>query len=121
KRTTMEGGIRVPFVISWPGKIKPALYEHPVLQLDASVTALVLAGIDIRPEWKLDGVDLMPYLAGRKQGPPHEALYWRFGEQMAIREGNYKLVRYDTTVDGSATPGTSEPKLYDLASDIGET
>jgi arylsulfatase A-like enzyme len=120
KRTTLEGGIRVPFIVSWPGKIQPTLYAKPVIQLDASVTALIAAGISIKPEWKLDGVDLMPYLTGRNNGLPHETLYWRFGEQMAIRHGDYKLVRYDTTADGAPEPITSAPKLYNLAADIGE-
>lgn len=121
KRTTLEGGIRVPFVISWPGKLKPGVYDKPVLQLDASVTALVAAGISVRPEWQLDGVDLMPYLVGKQPGAPHAALYWRFGEQMAIREGDFKLVRYDTTAEGSSEPVVSRPKLYNLAANIGET
>ncbi len=65
----------------------------------------------------------MPYLSGEKTDAPHEALYWRFGEQMAIRMGNYKLVRYDTNADtntGKKQPATAA-KLYDLAADIGET
>ena len=49
----------------------------------------------MKPEWKLDGVNLLPYLDGKNTGAPHETLYWRFGEQMAIRQGDWKLVRYD--------------------------
>ncbi len=123
KRTTLEGGIRVPFVLSWMGRVKPGVYELPTIQLDLTATALAAAGVDIKPEWKLDGVDLLPFLSGAKIGAPHEALYWRFGEQMAIRRGDFKLVRYDAHVDGQEGRGTpvTAPKLYNLAADIGET
>lgn len=123
KRTTLEGGIHVPFLVSWAGKIKPAVYDKPVIQLDLTYTALTLAGLQIKPEWKLDGVNLMPYISGEKTDAPHDVLYWRFGEQMAIRQGNYKLVRYDSNADTN-TGGRKQPvtaaKLYDLSADPGE-
>ncbi len=119
KRTTLEGGIRVPFILSWPGTIKAdSVYDQPVIQLDLQPTALAAAGVDSKPEWKLEGVDLMPYLSGTKTGAPHDALYWRFGTQMAIRQGDWKLVKYDLNAEGGK--GTSPAKLYNLASDIGE-
>jgi arylsulfatase A-like enzyme len=124
KRTTLEGGVRVPFLISWPGRLKPGVFEHPVIQLDATATALVIAGADVKPEWKLDGVNLLPFLSGEKTGAPHDALYWRFGEQMAVRMGDYKLVRYDKNADtqsGKGRQGVTATKLYNLASDAGET
>ena len=124
KRTTLEGGIRVPFVVSWPGHLKPGVYHQPVIQLDADATALAIAGVDARPEWNLDGVNLMPFLKGQKTGTPHEALYWRFGKQMAIRMGDYKLVRYDSNADtltGGRNQPVTEAKLYHLSEDIGET
>ncbi len=123
KRTTLEGGIRVPFIVSWPDHVKPGVFDQPAIQLDLTATALAVAGVDVKPEWKLDGVNLLPFLAGEKSGPPHEALYWRFGEQMAIRAGDFKLVRYDSNADtktGRRQPATSA-KLYNLADDIGET
>jgi arylsulfatase A-like enzyme len=120
KRTTLEGGIRVPFVVRWKGKLPAGkVYDRPVIQLDVLPTALAAAGAAVRPEWKLDGVDLLPYLDGRNGSPPHEALYWRLGRQTAIRRGDWKLVRYDSTVDGK--PGGVTPaRLYDLARDVGE-
>jgi arylsulfatase A-like enzyme len=124
KRTTLEGGIRVPFVLSWPGQLKPCVYNQPVIQLDAAVTALAAAGVAVKPEWKLDGVDLLPYLSAARPGPPHDALYWRFGKQMAIRMGDYKLVRYDSNADtrtGKPNQPVTEAKLYRLSDDIGET
>ena len=120
KRTTLEGGIRVPFVVSWKDHVKPGVFEQPVIQLDLTATALDLAGGSTK---NLDGVNLLPFLSGEKKSAPHDALYWRFGDQMAIRVGDYKLVRYDRNVDlrtGRREPAT-EPKLYNLASDVGET
>lgn len=124
KRTTLEGGVRVPYVISWPGKIKPGVFEHPVIQLDLNTTALAVAGVEVKPEWKLDGVNLLPFVLGEKTGAPHDALYWRFGEQMAIRAGDFKLVSYDVNADtltGARNQGVTIQKLYNLRSDIGES
>jgi arylsulfatase A-like enzyme len=122
KRTTLEGGIRVPFVVAWPGRIKPAVFDQPVIQLDLNATALAAAGIEEKHEWNLDGVNLLPFLDGKKSGPPHDALFWRFGEQMAVRSGDWKLVRYDAVADGGAARrgAVSSLKLYNLASDIHE-
>jgi arylsulfatase A-like enzyme len=118
KRQTLEGGIRVPFVISWPGTIPPGRFEEPVIQLDVAPTVLAAAGIPA-DDAGFDGVDLLPHLTGRAAAAPHETLYWRFGEQMAIRRGGWKLVRWgrNETVDRAET----WPKLYDLANDPGES
>ena len=119
KRTTLEGGIRVPFFASWPGHIPAGtIDDRPVIQLDILPTALAAAGIEVKPDWKLEGVNLMPYLTGKAKDPPHEALFWRFGNQMAIRKGDYKLVKYDLAADDST--GTSPAKLYHLKDDVGE-
>lgn len=121
KRTTLEGGIHVPFVVSWPDRLRPGVYEKPVIQLDATATALTAAGVKAE---HLDGVDLLPFLSGENSNAPHDVLYWRFGQQMAIREGEYKLVRYDSNVDtrtGRSGQPVTEAKLYRLSDDIGET
>jgi arylsulfatase A-like enzyme len=123
KRTTLEGGIRVPFVVSWKGKLPAGkTYELPIIQLDILPTALAAAGIVVQPEWKLDGVNLLPFLEGNNAAAPHDTLYWRFGEQMAIRVGEWKLVRYDPVADGDPkAKGAATPhRLYNLAQDIGE-
>ena len=128
KRTTLEGGIRVPFVLSWKGKVPAGkVYEKPVIQLDVLPTALAAAGVTAKPEWGLDGVDLFPHLTGRVEKAPHDTLYWRLGGQAAVRRGDWKLVRYDSTVDapgarsaaGANTP-LSPFRLYNLAEDVGE-
>jgi arylsulfatase A-like enzyme len=124
KRTTLEGGIRVPYLVSWPGHIKAGVYDKPVIQLDLNATALTAAGVAIEPSWQLDGVDLAPFFAGTKSAAPHDTLYWRFGQQMAIRQGDYKLVRYDTNADtltGAGGQPVSSAQLYRLSDDVGES
>ncbi len=69
KRTTLEGGIRVPFVLSWKGSLpEGVVYEKPVIQLDVLPTVLAAAGVKVEPDWKLDGVNLLPYREGRNRG-----------------------------------------------------
>jgi arylsulfatase A-like enzyme len=121
KRTTLEGGIRVPFFVRWPGHVPVGkVYEEPVIQLDILPTALAAAGVTAPSDAKLDGLDLVPYLSGKKTEAPHDTLCWRFGPQMAVRQGDWKLVRYDPAVEGK-TGRATEAKLYNLKSDIGET
>lgn len=123
KRTTLEGGIRVPFVVAWPGHVKPGVFDQPAIQLDLHATALAAAGVAAKPEWQIEGTNLLPFLSGEKSGTPHDALYWRFGEQMAVRRGDWKLVRYDVNADtnlGGRGQGASAAKLYNLATDLHE-
>lgn len=109
KGQVLEGGIRVPYILQWKGRLPAGkTYDRPVISLDILPTALAVAGAD-RPA-NLDGVDILPYVAGKKDNAPHEALYWRFGQASAIRRGDWKLLRQ---------PGQA-PKLFDLAKDIGE-
>jgi arylsulfatase A-like enzyme len=113
KATTWEGGIRVPFFVQWKGTLPAGkTYDEPVIQLDIVPTVLAAAGIGPVTDTRLDGVNLLPYFQGEQTGPPHDALYWRFGEQRAIRQGRWKLVR--------ANPGLRQ-ELYDLSTDPGET
>jgi arylsulfatase A-like enzyme len=129
KRTTLEGGIHVPFVLRWPASLPAgAVYDQPVIQLDVLPTVLAAAGVKVEPEWKLDGVNLLPYVKGGASGTPHDALYWRLGAQTAVRRGDWKLVRYDRTADLTGVTSDSEseakvtqPRLYNLARDIGES
>ena len=120
KRTTLEGGVRVPFFVRWPGHVPAGkVYEQPVIQLDILPTALTAAGVQVAADAKLDGVDLLPYFNGNVTTAPHDALYWRFGSQMAIRRGDWKLVCYDAAADGQKIRAT-DAKLYDLKNDPGE-
>lgn len=102
KSQMLEGGIRIPFLVQWKGRLpEGAVYHEPVISLDILPTALAAANAKIDPEWKLDGANLLPYLTGEKSGSPHEALFWRFNfptdkpEQhgWAVRQGDWKLVK----------------------------
>ena len=120
KATTWEGGVRVPFCAQWKGKIPAGqTYEHPIIQLDILPTAIAAAGAQVDPAWKLDGVNLLPYLTGQNKAKPHETLYWRFGQQWAIRHGDWKLV----VGNEPGNPATKEKpaELINLAADIGES
>jgi len=129
KASTWEGGVRVPFLMQWKGQVPAGkVYAQPVIQMDLHATALAAAGIHDQQALKLDGVDLVPYLKDQKKGPPHEALYWRFGPQMAIRMGDWKLVKAreprGTAVEEFENPGTDADlagaQLFNLATDMGE-
>lgn len=110
KAQVWEGGIRVPFLMQWKGRIPAGkVLDQPVIQLDLHPTALAVAGVPVPTEAKLDGVNLLPYLTGENPGAPHDALFWRFGAQRAVRKGDWKLTDLG---DG--------PKLFNLATDIGE-
>jgi len=112
KGDTWEGGIRVPMLAQWKGRLRAGTqYDEPVIQLDISATAASLGAGRLRREWKFDGADLIPYLTGSRSNSPHRALYWRFGDLMAIRMGDWKAVR---------TWDNQQPELYNLARDIGE-
>jgi arylsulfatase A-like enzyme len=125
KAQTWEGGIHVPMLVQWKGNLPAGkVYEQPVIQLDFLPTALAAAGMQAHAEWKLDGVNLLPYLTGKERGAPHAALYWRFGEQIALRMGDWKLVK---APGAGATQGEFRTKastegahLYNLAGDIAE-
>lgn len=124
KGQTLEGGIRVPFVIRWTGHLPAGKADaRPIIQLDVLPTAAAAAGIALQPEWRLDGVNLLPFLRGTAADAPHESLYWRSGAMMAIRKGDWKLVRVPERrmpMDTSAMSDLSGAELYNLKDDIGE-
>ncbi|QDT11771.1 sulfatase [Planctomycetes bacterium K23_9] len=104
-----EGGMHVPFVISWPGTIPAGqVYDHPVSTLDVAATATELAQIETNPG-DLDGVNLLPFLTGETNNAPHQTLAWRWLAQAAIRDGDWKLLR-----------GGDREYLFDLKNDIEE-
>ncbi|MCA9192292.1 MAG: sulfatase-like hydrolase/transferase [Planctomycetales bacterium] len=104
-----EGGIRVPWIASWPGVIQPGQsYSHPVISLDVAATVAAVAGAKHEPN-ELDGVNLIPYFSGQTTEPPHQAIYWRWVAQAAVRRGDWKLL----------VGGTRE-YLFNLARDPSE-
>lgn len=87
-----EGGIRVPYLVTWPGKLPAGkTYEHPVSSLDVGATAVALAAIE-KPS-SLEGTNLIPHLRGKVERPPHEMLFWRFWNQTTVRKGKWKYYR----------------------------
>jgi arylsulfatase B len=105
-----DGGIRVPFIVSWKNHITAGrIVNASVVSIDATATALELADAGSGQK-RLDGINLMPLLAGKMTEVPERTLFWRVGQKNALRSGNWKLIR-----DGK------EWQLYDLAHDIGET
>jgi arylsulfatase A-like enzyme len=112
KATVFEGGVRVPVIIQWPRRLKAGqTYDRPVISLDVFPTAAAAAGGAAPRDRVIDGVNLMPYLTGERLDAPHKTLFWRFGEQRAVRKDDWKLVRM----------GDAPPQLYDLAKDVGES
>lgn len=111
KGDVYEGGIRVPFVVSWPGRLPAGTkYDQPVISLDVFATALAVAGQALPTDRKYDSVNLIPYLAGEKKDPPHDYLFWARDNSLAVRHGDLKLVQ----------PRPGHYELYNLRSDIGE-
>jgi arylsulfatase A-like enzyme len=114
KGSLYEGGMRVPFLVSWPSRLPGNVqYADPVISLDVFATAVSLAEASVPSQHRLEGVNLIPHLTGANKGLAHERLFWRTGggSSYAVREGNWKLV--------GARDG--QPELYDLGKDIGET
>jgi len=119
KGDLLEGGIRVPFLVQWKGHLPAGkTYDPPIISLDLLPTALAAAGVNVSPTWKLDGVNLLPFLTGAESGSPHDTLCWRFRfpparpalHRWAIRQGDWKLVK-----------NHREPlALYHLVDDVGE-
>jgi arylsulfatase A-like enzyme len=92
KSTFWEGGLRVPFLVQWPGRIPAGqVYREPVITLDIAATILAAAGVPASSTRPLDGVDLLPFLDGRQSSAPHAALFWRRGPNRVVRQGDYKL------------------------------
>ena len=118
KGSLFEGGVRVPWAMCWPGVIEPqTVIEDPVIALDLMPTLVGMAGGEVQPEWKLDGIDLGPLLRGKQQRLPERTLFWRqHGGQgdIACRQGNWKWILRRSN-------GAERAELYDLSADISES
>ena len=107
-----EGGIRVPFTMQWPNKIKPGtIYNNPIIALDIFATVASAAKAEKYIKNEIDGVNLMPYLSGNKSGSPHEYLYWKNPDKDidVIRDDRYKYLRIK-----------NDEYIFDLKNDISE-
>ena len=86
-----EGGVRIPYIVSWPGTLPTnTVFDDPVSTLDVAATSLAVAGLEAAPE--LDGQNLLPYLDGTQTGLNDRPLFWRFWNQAAVVEGNWKYI-----------------------------
>ncbi|MGI9629108.1 MAG: sulfatase [Longimicrobiales bacterium] len=115
-----EGGIRVPFIVRWPGKVPAGRsVSTPAMSTDLFPTLLELANLPTLPAQHVDGVSLAELIAGGREGEAHDALFWHFPHYHgsgnrpggAARIGDLKLVEWFE--DGAL-------ELYDLSSDLGE-
>jgi arylsulfatase A-like enzyme len=106
-----EGGVRVPMIMNWPGEVPVGvLFDKMASSLDVFPTVCAAAGIELSDGLELDGVDLLPFLNGKASGAPHDSLFWSNGPNIAVRKGDWKLVKSHDHV-----------WLFDLSQDLGET
>lgn len=113
KQQHYEGGVRTPFIVSWPARFKGGrTIDTPVVSLDILPTALAAAGVAAPADRPFDGKSLLELLAGETR-PHHETLFWSEGGhtgEWAVRSGNWKLV-----------VAKEQKELFDLAADPAET
>ena len=111
KGILLEGGIRVPFIMKWPGKLPAGVtYENPVISLDFAPTFIAAAGGNVMEDDNLDGVNLIPWLTNMRDDKPHNSFNWKFTISAAIRDGEWKLIRLPDRL----------PMLFNLIDDISE-
>jgi len=111
KQSVYEGGIRVPFIMSWPSKIQHSISDEPVISLDIMPTVCDILGIDLPRDRIYDGKSLMSIILGKSTEPLHKSLFWD-GDQgrWAVRQGEWKLV----------SPKNGVLELYNLKEDLEE-
>ena len=112
KGSLHEGGVRVPTVFYWPGKLKPGVVNAPAGMVDVMPTVLALAGAKGSPDHPFDGKDIWPVLANGQPSPHEDYLINVEPFRGAVRKGDWKLVKI------ALLPGRTE--LFDLAKDPGE-
>lgn len=111
KATLLEGGIRVPFLMRWPGiAAAGTVFSQPVSSMDLLPTFYSAAGGDPDSLKNIDGVNLRPYVEGKRSTRPHQSLFWKINTHAAVRDGDWKLVRFP---DRPA-------ELYNVRTDISE-
>ena len=102
KISYFEGGIHVPYFLKWPARLAGGqTFEAPVHGFDIFATAAAAAGVELPSDRTIDGVDLVPYVAGETEGAPHDHLFWRSGGYQVVLADGYKL----QVNDPSGKPG----------------
>lgn len=111
KSNHLEGGLRVPFLMKWPGNIDAGMvYNKPISTLDLLPTFYAAAGGDVTNLKSVDGVNLVPFINGIKKERPHKDLFWKKEARAVYRDNDWKLIRF---ADRPA-------ELYDLSKDFTE-
>ena len=111
-----EGGIRVPFMVQWKGKLPAGkVYCKSLIYLDLYATAASIVNAPFPKNRCIDGVDLMSYLNGESSGRPYEELFWRLNQKTAIRLGDWKLLR------NPQRGQSGDWELYNLKQDVSES
>ncbi len=94
KSNHLEGGLRVPFLISWPKQLNGnSTYDYPVSTLDLLPTFYAAGGGDVSDLIEIDGVNLIPFVNDEVKGRPHETLFWKTEIRAVFRDGDYQLIR----------------------------
>ncbi len=116
KHSVYEGGVRVPFLLRWPGHIPAGtVSDEPVISINVFSTVLSAAGVKVPEQRPIDSRDMLPVLSGQADGPLHDALFWNWIDKdsdngWAIRKGRWKLLADDGGME-----------LYDLEADVSES
>ena len=112
KANHLEGGIRVPFLLRYPKLIPPnSIYKNPISTLDLLPTFYAQAGGNLKDLENIDGVNLFPFILKNSNEKPHQTLYWKKENRGAIRDGDWKMLRFP---DRPA-------ELYNIETDMSET
>lgn len=105
-----EGGHRVPAIAYWPGRITPGVNRQTIAAIDVFPTILALTSTKAPEAWRIDGSSVLPVLLGKEAAVPARKLFWMYGGNTAVREGEWKLVNIN-----------GQKALYNLNADLGET
>jgi uncharacterized sulfatase len=121
KGTTFEGGMRVPTIFWWPGRIQPETVQELGSTLDFMATFAAIAGGTVPVDRKLDSYDLSPVLFNCQPSPREEMFYWTNAQLHAVRHGPWKLhVKMREPINYGKEVVLAKPELYHLEQDISE-
>ena len=111
KQSVYEGGLRVPFIMSWPSKFEPSVCNEPVISLDIMPTVCAMVGIDLPEDRVYDGKNMLPAVNGELKESLHDELFWDGNQnKWSVRQGDWKLV----------SPKKGVIELYNLSEDLSE-
>jgi arylsulfatase A-like enzyme len=108
KITNLEGGLKVPFIMSWRNEIDPGVFHKMVSSMDIFQTIAELTKVQLPADRQYDGVNLIPFLIDKNAGNPHDFLFWQRGFSKAIRSNEWKLCINEESRD---------TVLFDMAND----